>query len=361
MVLLLSVAIAILGCVHQPAAAGEPQVAARDAENDGELPPVEEVELPGDDDEFLLRSDNYLSDEIETRGRLAPLLKQKIAAIDRFCGLSGIQRRKLELSGRGDIKRRLDAIERARSRLRRARNDAKQATEIRHEIEVLCHGRNVRPFADGSLFDKSLKVNLTAEQLAGYEAYRTVVLAHGEIQCEPEGVFEIRLSKTTFGDEDLAQLKALTKLQRLFLDGTLITDAGLEPLEGLTGLIELSLSHTSVKDAALIHLKGLTNLQWLSLAGTCITDAGLARLGEASRLKGLRLADTEVSDDGLVHLARLTNLEKLDLRGTHVTDAGLQHLKQLRSLRRLRLTGTRATENGTAELKSVLPDVDMEN
>src|SRR5262249_2887144 len=155
-------------------------------------------------------------------------------------------RRKLELSGRGDIKRRLDAIGRARARLRLVRDDAKLAHEARRGFEALCSGRHFRPFANGSLFDKSLKAKLTAEQLAGYGAYRAVVLERGEIQCEPEGVFEIRLSKTTFGDEDLAELKSLTKLQRLFLDGTLVTDSGLSHVEGLTGLIELSLSHTSV-------------------------------------------------------------------------------------------------------------------
>src|SRR5262249_32777332 len=120
MLLLLSAGISIPDCVNQRAVAGDRQAAVREAEPaDDELPPVDEVQLPGDDDDFVLRSDNYLSDEIETRGRLAPILEHKIAAIDRFCGLSGIQRRKLELSGRGDIKRRLDAIDRARSRLRR--------------------------------------------------------------------------------------------------------------------------------------------------------------------------------------------------------------------------------------------------
>jgi hypothetical protein len=358
--ILLSAGIAIPGCVNQSVDAGERQAAPPNAGRDDDEPPlVDEMEFLNDDDDFILH--NYLSDEIETRERLAPILKQKIAAIDRFCGLSDVQRRKLQLSGRGDIKRRLDAIDRARSRLQSVRNDAKQANEVRHEIEALCHGRNLRPFADGSLFDKSLKANLTVEQMAGYVAYRTVILAHGEIQCEPEGVFEIRLSKTAFSDEDLAHLKVLKNLQRLFLDSTPVTDAGVESLESLTGLIELSLSHTAVKNAALIHLKWLAGLQWLSLAGTRITDAGLARLGEATGLKGLRLAETQVSDAGLVHLAGLINLEKLDLRGTHVTDAGLEHLRNLRRLRRLQLGGTRATESGIAELKSVLPDVDIEN
>ena len=64
----------------------------------------------------------------------------------------------------------------------------------------------------------------------------------------------------------------------LCLDGTQVTDAGLEHLKGLTRLQSLDLSGTQVTDAGLEHLKGLTQLQWLSLEGTQVTDAGLEHL-----------------------------------------------------------------------------------
>src|SRR5262249_24107672 len=115
----------------QLAAAEKYRAGRHDPRHDDEPPIGQGGQLPGDDD-FVRLSFNYDWAEIVTRERLTPLLKQKIAAIDRFCDLSDVQRQKLQLSGRGDIKRRLDAIERARSRFELVRNDAKRASELRH-------------------------------------------------------------------------------------------------------------------------------------------------------------------------------------------------------------------------------------
>ena len=46
-----------------------------------------------------------------------------------------------------------------------------------------------------------------------------------------------------------------------WLDGTKVTDAGLEHLKGLTQLHKLGLNNTKVSDAGLEHLNGLTQLQ----------------------------------------------------------------------------------------------------
>ena len=52
-------------------------------------------------------------------------------------------------------------------------------------------------------------------------------------------------------------------------------------LEGLTRLQRLVLTGTQVTDAGLVHLKGLTGLQELWLGDTQVTDAGLAELNQA--------------------------------------------------------------------------------
>ena len=54
----------------------------------------------------------------------------------------------------------------------------------------------------------------------------------------------------------MVQLAGLTGLQRLFLDGTEITDAGLKHLEGLKRLERLGVDSTMVTDAGLERLEG---------------------------------------------------------------------------------------------------------
>ena len=98
------------------------------------------------------------------------------------------------------------------------------------------------------------------------------------------------------------------KLRELFMEGTRITDAGLE------------------------DVGRLSQLQCLDLATTRVNDAGLARLTGLRKLTELNLRETRVTDAGVAHLAGLTSLESLDLSGTKVSDNGMVYLKGLSRL-----------------------------
>ncbi len=67
-------------------------------------------------------------------------------------------------------------------------------------------------------------------------------------------------------------------LAELDLDGTQVTDAGLEHLKGMTILQLLYLNDTQITDVGLGHLKGLPNLDSLHLNGTQVTDRGIESL-----------------------------------------------------------------------------------
>src|SRR5438309_948283 len=62
-----------------------------------------------------------------------------------------------------------------------------------------------------------------------------------------------------------------------------ITDAEMEPLQGLTDLRWLGLSHTKVTSTGLKHIERLTNLQELYLFETAIDDTGLEHLKRMSK------------------------------------------------------------------------------
>jgi len=105
-----------------------------------------------------------------------------------------------------------------------------------------------------------------------------------------------------FCDADMVHVRALTKLEDLYLDGTQVTDVGLKHVERLTELDLLDLAHTRVTDAGLKHLRGLAELRRLSLCNTQVTDAGLKHLRGLAKLHHLSLYNTQVTDEGVEKL-----------------------------------------------------------
>lgn len=139
-----------------------------------------------------------------------------------------------------------------------------------------------------------------------------------------------------------------------------IKDADLEALKSLSEVRVLVLDDTQITDAGLEHFQTLPLLQFVGLKRTRITDAGLAALAKLPNLEVLLLDDTQVGDAGIDSLRHLTNISTLSLAGTQVTDAGLTYLKELRNLRVINLARTQVTEAGAADLKSQVPNVEVE-
>ena len=155
--------------------------------------------------------------------------------------------------------------------------------------------------------------------------------------------------------ESLSFSESNTEPVFLNLRGSKTTDEGLsEKLKGLTKLIRLNLGSTKITDAGLVHLKGLTKLKWLWLNNTKIIDAGLVHLKGLTKLELLDLRSTKVTDAGLVHLKGLTNLEKLWLNWTRVTPAGVHKLQEaLPCCQILAFTKDREAQEALAELSCV--------
>jgi Leucine-rich repeat (LRR) protein len=85
----------------------------------------------------------------------------------------------------------------------------------------------------------------------------------------------------TYARNEATLLQALTKLESLSLNNTLVSDAGLAHLQVLTQLRNLYLGNTQVSDTGLQHLEGLTQLENLYLSNTQVSDAGLDGLQKA--------------------------------------------------------------------------------
>jgi hypothetical protein len=162
---------------------------------------------------------------------------------------------------------------------------------------------------------------------------------------------------TTITDVGLRHLERVRGLKMVRLDGSHITDAGLESLR-VHDLKWLILENDSqVTDAGLAHLAEMTRLIWLELPGADLTGAGLAHLDQLDQLRTLVLAGTDVGDESLAHLSKLERLNRLDLSGTRVTGPGLPHLKGLDKLEELYLDDTELSDDDLphlAELRNLV-------
>ena len=85
-------------------------------------------------------------------------------------------------------------------------------------------------------------------------------------------------------DAGMKELKKVTSLQRLDLNGTAVTAAGLTELKDLPGLATLQLARTKLSDADLALFEAPNNfkaLRGLTVDGTQVTKQGLRALRKA--------------------------------------------------------------------------------
>lgn len=219
-------------------------------------------------------------------------------------------------------------------------------------------------------------LHLSAKLLANEQSPRwvhTVVMNVNVYWCD-DGCVD-GPAETSANDDDLLLLKPFAKsLQKLDVQHTEVTDAGLQTIAELTELEELNLSGTAIDGEGLQHLVSLDKLRSLNLRETAIlpeylqplsaltqlhgidlpasvlTDETLAVLGKLPNLTQLNLSQTPITDRGLEHLSNLKHLEELNLFDTKITDAGLKSLSKMTNLKRLVLSRTKVTSAGLVHL-----------
>lgn len=173
----------------------------------------------------------------------------------------------------------------------------------------------------------------------------------------------VDLSGQELTDDDYDRLGSQRMLTSLNLAATTTNDTQLASLKSILSLRTLNLSGTSITDAGLRHLTALPSIQKLALDGTKITNAGLKHIGEL-RLQQLSLSRTETSKEGIKHLSNQYgtggHLRELDLSHTSVTDEAIAYLQKIPKLKSLNLQGTKFTQQGIENLKTLLPECEVQ-
>ncbi len=118
-------------------------------------------------DQWVFQQDRNASG---ARQRLDSLLTLQVEDIERACKLTKTQKKKLQLAGRGDIKRFFDRYETVKQKSQLMNNDEQKNAEIWQDIRPLQTTLQAGLFYDDSLLLKSLHNTLTDEQFARYDA-----------------------------------------------------------------------------------------------------------------------------------------------------------------------------------------------
>ncbi|HEX4150501.1 MAG TPA: hypothetical protein VHY20_15995, partial [Pirellulales bacterium] len=122
-------------------------------------------------------------------------------------------------------------------------------------------------------------------------------------------VFLMNVMITDAGLGYLCQLP----LERLHVEGSRITDAGLQQLQRCQGLLILAIDRTAITDAGLERIAILPALRWLGLRDTRITERSVETLAGMQALGNLYLSDPPISQAGCEKLRALLPKCKIEL------------------------------------------------
>jgi len=141
-------------------------------------------------------------------------------------------------------------------------------------------------------------------------------------------------------DQSVPTFARYSRLERLNLKGSHITDAGIQGLSALP-LRELDLGNFST-DRSLTAIGAIATLEQLDLSQAQVTAAGLSALSKAPRIHTLFLGPS-ITDADMAVLPAFKSLKRLDLAGARITDQSADVLARMSQLEELALTRTQIT------------------
>jgi hypothetical protein len=165
-------------------------------------------------DQWIFQDNSNFSN---ARQRLDHSLALQIESIDRACKLTDVQKKKLQLAGRGDIKRFFNLYDDVKHKFDLVKNDQQKFQEIWQAIAPLQVMVQSGMYHEDSFLFRSLRHTLTSEQFQHYEAVaRERRTFHHRVNIEMAvGMFEMSMPMRAAQRRDfIALLLNLTKPPR---------------------------------------------------------------------------------------------------------------------------------------------------
>jgi hypothetical protein len=106
----------------------------------------------------------------QAREKLESTLTLQVEDLDRTCGLSPVQKKKLILAGQGDIKRFFDRVDEIRSKSKQIPNNPNRFNVLWQELQPLQNAYRTGLFREESIYSKALAKTLSEDQNAKHES-----------------------------------------------------------------------------------------------------------------------------------------------------------------------------------------------
>lgn len=159
-------------------------------------------------------------------------------------------------------------------------------------------------------------------------------------------------------EDELASIRHLRNLRKIFIGGGGITDEAIGHLGELPNLESIGIYGEHIRGAAFRHWSALTKLRIVYVADTSVDDTTLGYLKDVESLEELIIEGraTRISDAGLRELRGFSNLKSLGLADLQITDKGLLHLKGTPRLRVVcLLANPNVSQEGIDALQAAMP------
>jgi len=169
---------------------------------------------------------------------------------------------------------------------------------------------------------------------------------------------KVQLSFSNVSDDGVMYLENSTSIRSLSLDSRMVTDEGLGYLTKLKDMEELDLFGARITDVGAKMLRHMPRLKTLELCGGGITDVGVKHIGDAcAELTLLNLGQNfRITDAAVPSLLRLEKLGSLNLQYSRITNEGVSQLSRLTNLTALALKGcNRVSHAAVEELRAKMP------
>ena len=339
----------------------------------------------------VIRGGSWFNSPVQCRSGVRAFFEAEDAAC--YVGFRVV--REASDSERVDAKKRHDASELALEKLRSLASNVSEPVNHDVRLEFRLDSVNVETFGKidrvqwpievdlrppGPLANDVIVAVLRAPNLTGVifrsggKGLRSTSFAGLASHPELE-----HLQITGIGDLDDGVFNFLSEaanLRTLHLQGTGITDEGLQSLPQLSSLRAIHCAATSVEgkslerfqdspleqasfdnltDEGAVALGGFAALSSLRLMKCPLSDQAVEPLTRLRRLRDLQINESPaLSDMALAAIASLRHLERLDLRGTGAGDETVRALEPLVKLVRLQLDSESLTDQGAAEISDLV-------
>ena len=165
----------------------------------------------------------------------------------------------------------------------------------------------------------------------------------------------IELNGGTVNDETIEALRGVAGIEKVVIQRSELTVAGLEVLATLPDLKQLVIRGRAIDDEGLVPLVSIKSLRVLNLPSTTVSLDCFRTLQQLPHLMLLRMGSPRLSDDCLEVVAGFSSLRFLHLIDVPISDQGLRHLFEFEQLESLYLDGARVSGQGVDALMENLP------